>query len=63
MKKSRVLIAAFIAVLSTSCSDAADSEQVDVTPETSEKIEQVQDANVELEEIDGTLDSLMNSIH
>lgn len=34
----------------------------ETTPETTEKIQEAQDANVELEEIDGELDSLMNAI-
>lgn len=50
----------------TACGSTDSSEgktdKVAVTPETSEKIKKAQDENIELEEIDGELDSLINSI-
>jgi hypothetical protein len=39
--------------------DTVVDENTEVTTETSEKIEKVQDLNIELEEIDGELDSLL----
>ena len=48
----------------TACTSATDDNKAktDVTQETFEKIEQAQDVNIELEEIDGELDSLLNTI-
>lgn len=62
MKKLMVLFAFAIA---TSCS-ATDPSDIDPTlevkPETSEKINEAQDENIELEEIDGELDSIMQTL-
>ena len=39
-----------------------DGTPIDVTAETSEKVKEAQDENIELEKIDGELDSLINSL-
>lgn len=59
MKKLALI---FVVILMTACGkskDAVVDENTEVTTETSEKIEKVQDLNIELEEIDGELDSLL----
>ncbi len=60
------LIKLLFLVVVTSCSSTIDPEDIDptleVNPETLEKIKEVQDANVELEAIDGELDSLIIKI-
>lgn len=40
-----------------------DGTPIDVTTETSEKVKEAQDENIELEEIDGELDSLINALN
>lgn len=40
-----------------------ESEKEEVKPETSKKLKEAQDLNVELEEIDGELDSLINALN
>lgn len=58
MKKGMLIIA--VGMLTACGSTDSDAEaKMDVTPETIEKIDQAQDVNVELEEIDGELDSLL----
>jgi hypothetical protein len=39
-----------------------DGTPIDLTIETSEKIKEAQEENIELEKIDGELDSLINSL-
>lgn len=62
MKKLMLIFA--VGVL-TACG-SSDEKEVDATtkvkPETIEKVKKAQDVNVELEEIDGELDSLLNLI-
>lgn len=43
-------------------SDSKDAPKEEIKPESSEKLKKVQDMNVELEEVDGELDSIINSI-
>lgn len=57
-----VVFATIAVAVCSSCSGSEEGDQEGVTSETTEKIVQAQDANVELEEIDGTLDSLINAI-
>lgn len=59
MKKLALI---FAVILMSACGKTKDTvvdENTEVTTETSEKIEKVQDLNIELEEIDGELDSLL----
>jgi uncharacterized protein YcfL len=59
MKKLALI---FAVILMSACGKSKDTvvdENTEVTTETSEKIEKVQDLNIELEEIDGELDSLL----
>lgn len=61
MKNALIL---FAVIFATSCSS---DEEIDPTlkvkAETSEKIKEAQDVNVQLEVIDGELDSLLTSIN
>lgn len=62
MKKLALI---FAVVMLTACgksNENVDDENMEVTTETSNDIEEVQDLNVELEEIDGELDSLLTKI-
>ncbi len=62
MRKSIIII---LLVVVSSCGSAdvnEDGTPIDVTTETSEKLQEAQDVNIELEEIDGELDSLINSL-
>lgn len=62
MKKLMIIFAVGTLV---SCGGAEENEvsaDTKVTEETTEKVKEAQDANVELEEIDGELDSLINVI-
>jgi|TARA_R110000737_G_scaffold104095_1_gene137231 hypothetical protein len=62
MKKLMILFAVAIA---TSCSPTDPSEidpTLEVNASTSEKIKEAQDENIELEEIDGELDSIMQTL-
>ncbi|MEY3237786.1 MAG: hypothetical protein RI883_1887 [Bacteroidota bacterium] len=61
MKIQTLLI---ISLILCSCSSSTDSETKEgpVTEETSKKIIQVQDANVELEKLEGDVDSLLNTL-
>lgn len=57
------LMVIFIVGIFSACSSSPEGEErakESVKAETSEKLQKVQDANVELEEIDGELDSLIN---
>jgi uncharacterized protein YcfL len=59
MKKLALI---FAVILMSACGKSKDTvvdENTEVTTETSEKIKKVQDLNIELEEIDGELDSLL----
>lgn len=62
MKKLMIIFAAGILVACGSSNENEDETKVEVTPETTEKVKKAQDANVELEEIDGELDSLIITI-
>ena len=55
------LIVGLMAACSSSTGENDESEK-EVTPETTEKIKKVQDENIELEEIDGELDSLLTTL-
>ena len=55
----------FAVVLFAACGPSTKEEvdeNMEVTSETTEKIEEVQEVNVELEAIDGELDSLLTQI-
>lgn len=54
-----------VGLILSACAGPTESEinEGPVTTETTEKIKVVQDANVELEEIDGELDSLLNELN
>lgn len=59
------LLLIFAVVFLTACGSSTEKEvdeNMEVTSETSKKIEEVQEVNVELEEIDGELDSLLTKI-
>lgn len=43
--------------------DSKDAPKEEIKPESSEKLKKVQDINVEIEEVDGELDSLINSLN
>lgn len=61
----RHLLLVFALAFLTACGSSTEKEvdeNLEVTSETSEKIEEVQDVNVELEAIDGELDSLLTQI-
>jgi uncharacterized protein YcfL len=63
MKKIMML---FSVALVTACGSPAPEDidpTIEVTSETSEKIKQAQDENVELEEIDGELDSIIKTLN
>jgi uncharacterized lipoprotein len=54
---------AFVAVLiMASCSSPDETEGEAVTPETKEKAEDLQETNIELEQLDGDLDSLLTTL-
>ncbi len=59
MKKLALIFAVMLMTACGKSNDNAVDENMEVTTETSEKIEEVQDLNTELEEIDGELDSLL----
>lgn len=61
MKNALILLAV---VFATSCSsgDKEVDPSLKVSSDTSEKIKEAQDVNIELEEIDGELDSLIVTI-
>lgn len=57
------LVLIFVVGMLSACGSSSDGEEQakeSVQAETSEKLKKVQDLNVELEEIDGELDSLIN---
>lgn len=59
------LLIIFVAGILGACSSSTEEEvgeKVEVTPETTEKVKKAQDANVELELIDGELDSLIITV-
>ena len=61
----RHLLLVFALAFLTACGSSTEKEvdkNLEVTSETSKKIEEVQDVNVELEAIDGELDSLLTQI-
>lgn len=62
MKKLMIIFAAGILGACGSSTEEEVGEKVEVTAETTEKVEKAQDANVELELIDGELDSLIITI-
>lgn len=54
----------FVIGITTACGSSAEEDpNKEVTAETAEKVQQVQDENIELEEIDGELDSLINLLN
>jgi hypothetical protein len=57
----RIKIVVIVGLILSACGSSSDSakDEGPVKPETAEKMKEVQDANVELEEIDGELDSLL----
>ena len=57
----RIIAVVFTGLIMSACSNSTDSasDEGPVKTQTVEKIKVVQDANVELEEIDGELDSLL----
>lgn len=60
MKKLGVIFA--VLLMTAACGKSNDNvvdEKLEVTSETSKKIEETQNLNTELEEIDGELDSLL----
>lgn len=61
MKIQTLLI---ISLILCSCSSSTESEikEGPVTEQTSKKITQIQDANVELEKLEGDVDSLLNTL-
>ncbi|MES2800652.1 MAG: hypothetical protein V4638_11590 [Bacteroidota bacterium] len=62
MKKS-IFILSVLFLTSCGSTDAnEEGTQEKVKTETSEKLKEAQDVNTELEEIDGELDSLLNSL-
>lgn len=62
MKKLMIIFVVGIMVACGSSTENVDGTKKEVTPETSEKVKEAQDANVELELIDGELDSLIITI-
>ncbi len=64
MKKLMLFIAiGVICSCGSSTTDKANETDQEVTNATAEKIKTAQDVNTELEEIDGELDSLMQSLN
>lgn len=64
MMKKILILLIIGCVVSCSSSNEGDSENKDaVAPETTKKIEDAQGANIELETMDGELDSLINLIN
>lgn len=61
MRMKAIVIAGLILSACSSSTDSA-TDEGPVKTETAEKIKVVQDANVELEEIDGELDSLLTEL-
>ena len=62
MRKSMTI---FLLLFISSCGSPdvnEDGTPISVSAETSEKMKEAQDVNIELEEIDGELDSLLNSL-
>lgn len=62
MRKSMVI---FLLLFVASCGSPEvneDGTPINVTPETSAKMTEAQDVNVELEKIDGELDSLLKTL-
>lgn len=60
------LLILFSVALATACGSPAPEDidpTLEVTTETSDKIKQAQDENVELEEIDGELDSIIKKLN
>lgn len=62
MKKIMIIFAIGTLVACGSTEENEDPTKIEVKEETAEKVKKAQDANVELEEIDGELDSLINAI-
>jgi outer membrane biogenesis lipoprotein LolB len=61
-KKMKQLLLIFAIALLTACGSSTEKEvdeNLEVTTETSKNLEEAQDLNIELEEIDGELDSLL----
>lgn len=61
MKKGLIVLVAVIAAACSSPEVKDIDPTLEVSSETIEKIKEAQDANVELEEIDGELDSLIKN--
>lgn len=59
--KHVLIIAALFTI--TSCGDSEEvGENTPVSEETTEELNQIQDENIEIEQLDGELDSLLNEI-
>jgi outer membrane biogenesis lipoprotein LolB len=61
-KKMKQLLLIFAIAFLTACGSSTEKEvdeNLEVTTETSKNLEEAQDLNIELEEIDGELDSLL----
>ncbi len=63
MKKLITILTIGIATACSSSTETGDGAQESITPETIEKLKIVQDENIELEEIDGELDSLLTTLN
>lgn len=63
MKKIRLLLVISVLISCQSCSENEDEKTTDITSETTKELEEVQETNVELETMDGELDSLINLIN
>jgi len=59
MKKIALIFAVIVMSACGKSNDKVEDENIEITTETSKKIEEAQDLNTELEEIDGELDSLL----
>jgi uncharacterized protein YcfL len=62
MKQLTVIIALAMGTACSSSGEKGDESQQEVTSETSQKLIEAQQVNTELEELDGQLDSLLNSL-
>lgn len=62
MKKLMLIFVTGVLVACGSSTENEDGTQKEVSEETAEKVKEAQDANVELELIDGELDSLIVTI-
>ena len=59
MKKLTLIFAVLLIIACGKSNENVDDENIEITTETAKDIEKVQDLNLELEEIDGELDSLL----